>query len=164
MLPFARSGVPDVYRYDSRSCLLLVYGRLGWRVNSAEDKRSRKSHFDAGCRYLEATVGNAVLDLVLADGFLDNVMQRGEQLSEGLKALGRRYQGLVEEVRGVGLMWGVKCTGPNTELAGKMFDKGLLNVLAADNVVRLLPPLIVEEKHIDEALGIVEACFQEMSK
>ena len=58
----------------------------------------------------------------------------------------------------------MKCVGPNAELGGKMFDRGLLNVVAGDNMVRLLPPLIAGEDHIAEALETVEACCAEIAK
>ena len=113
---------------------------------------------------LASAAANAVLDIVLEDGFLEGVRRRGAALGEALQALARRYQEVIEEVRGVGYMWGIKCVGPNAELGGKMFDKGLLNVLAADNMVRLLPPLIAGEEHIGEALATVEACCAEIAK
>ena len=113
---------------------------------------------------LASAAANAVLDIVLEDGFLDGVRRRGAALGEALGGLARRYQGVIEEVRGVGFMWGMKCVGPNAELGGKMFDRGLLNVLAADNMVRLLPPLIAGDDHIAEALETVEACCAEIAK
>ena len=113
---------------------------------------------------LASAAANAVLDIVLADGFLEGVRRRGATLGEALQALARRYQGVIDEVRGLGFMWGIKCVGPNAELGGKMFDRGLLNVLAADNMVRLLPPLIAGEEHIAEALATVEACCAEIAK
>ena len=113
---------------------------------------------------LASAAANAVLDIVLEDGFLQGVRERGAALGAALRGLARRYQGVIEEVRGVGFMWGIKCVGPNAELGGKMFDKGLLNVLAADNMVRLLPPLIASEDHIAEALETVEASCAEIAK
>lgn len=113
---------------------------------------------------LASAAANAVLDIVLEDGFLDGVRERGAALGAALGDLARRYQGVIAEVRGVGFMWGMKCVGPNAELGGLMFDKGLLNVLAADNMVRLLPPLIADDDHIAEALETVETCCAEIAK
>ena len=113
---------------------------------------------------LASAAANAVLDIVLEDGFLEGVRRRGAALGEALSGLARRYQGVIAEVRGVGFMWGMKCAGPNAELGGRMFDKGLLNVVAGDNMVRLLPPLIADDDHIGEALEIVEACCAEIAK
>ena len=113
---------------------------------------------------LASAAANAVLDIVLEDGFLEGVRRRGAALGEALGALARRYRGVVEEVRGIGFMWGLKCVGPNAELGGKLFEKGLLNVLAADNMVRLLPPLIAGDDHIAEALKTLETCCAEIAK
>ena len=113
---------------------------------------------------LASAAANAVLDIVLADGFLEGVRRRGAALGTALEALARRYRGVIEEVRGIGFMWGIKCVGPNAELGGKLFEKGLLNVLAADNMVRLLPPLIAGDDHIGEALETLEACCAEIAK
>jgi acetylornithine/N-succinyldiaminopimelate aminotransferase len=66
---------------------------------------------------------------------------------------------ILETVRGEGLMLGLKCKVPNTELVGALMERQLLTVGAGDNVVRLLPPLIVEEGHLGEAIEkISEAC------
>ena len=113
---------------------------------------------------LASAAANAVLDIVLEDGFLEGVRRRGAALGLALDALARRYRGVIEEVRGIGFMWGIKCVGPNAELGGKLFEKGLLNVLAADNMVRLLPPLIAGDDHIGEALETLEACCAEIAK
>ena len=70
--------------------------------------------------------------------------------------------GVVESVRGVGLMCGIKCVGANVDLADRLIESGLLVILAADNVVRLLPPLIIDESHLDEAFEIIERCCGEL--
>ena len=112
---------------------------------------------------LASAVANAVLDIVLEDGFLAGVAKRGAHLGEMLGGVAKTYPGVVEQVRGVGYMWGMKCVIPNADLAGKMFERGLLNVVAAENVVRLLPPLIATDAHLEEAVGIVEACCAELA-
>ncbi len=108
-------------------------------------------------------VSNAVLDIVLEDGFLDQVRATGESISGRLSRLAEDYPGVVELIRGQGMMWGIKCKVPNVELANRLIDKGLLVILAADNVVRLLPPLIIDESHLDEAFGIIEASCAELA-
>ncbi len=113
---------------------------------------------------LAMAVSNAVLDIILEDGFLDRVRQTGESLGERLASLTERYPGVVESVRGVGMMWGIKCVGANAELANRLIDNRLLVILAADNVVRLLPPLIVDESHLDEAFEIIEAACAELAR
>ena len=110
---------------------------------------------------LASACANAVLDVILEDGFLDQVVEMGKLVGEELNGLVSRQPGVIESVRGAGMMWGMKCVVPNGELVAKAFDKGLLTVPAGDNVVRFLPPLIVEESHVKEAVGIIEACCEE---
>jgi acetylornithine/N-succinyldiaminopimelate aminotransferase len=102
---------------------------------------------------LAAAVGGAVLDVVLADGFLDRVSHLGGLLRQRLAELVDRYPAVIETVRGEGLMFGVKPRGPNGDFAAAARDEKLLTVLAGDNVVRLLPPLIVDESDILEAVA-----------
>ena len=110
---------------------------------------------------LAVAVANAVLDVMLADGFLAHVGEMGALLTERLGDLARRYQGLIEEVRGAGLLLGLKCLGSNTDVVDALFRQQMLAVPAADNVVRLLPPLIIDESHIGQALDrLGEACAE----
>ena len=108
---------------------------------------------------LAMAVANAVLDVILADGFLETVRQRAERLRQGLAELVRRHPDRLEETRGFGLLLGLKCRIPNTELMSRLRDKHLLVATAGDNVLRILPPLIVEDSHIDEALGIIDGAL-----
>ncbi|MCG8357512.1 MAG: aspartate aminotransferase family protein [Kiloniellales bacterium] len=105
---------------------------------------------------LAMAVGNAVLDVVLEPGFLARVERVGRYAREQLGGLVARHPDVFAELRGVGLMLGLKCVVPNGEMMARLRDHGLLVVAAAENVVRLLPPLIIEESHIDEAAGILE--------
>ncbi len=105
---------------------------------------------------LAMAVGNAVMDILLEEGFLDNVVARGRQLQEGLERLLARHPELFEEHRGKGLIQGLKCRVPNTDLVDLLRSNGLLAVTAGDNVLRLLPPLIVTASEIDQALALIE--------
>ncbi|MGH6933992.1 MAG: aspartate aminotransferase family protein [Dongiaceae bacterium] len=105
---------------------------------------------------LAMAVGNAVLDIMLADGFLANVERMGGLLRHRLEALVKRYPGVFAALRGMGLILGLKCVVANTDMVNRLREEGLLTVGAGDNVVRILPPLIVEERHINEALAILE--------
>jgi acetylornithine/N-succinyldiaminopimelate aminotransferase len=100
---------------------------------------------------LAMAVGNAVLDVVLADGFLDHVAKMGLRLKQRLAALKDEHGEIIEGVRGQGLMLGLKCKVPNQKLLEALRAEQLLTVQAGDNVVRLLPPLIVGEAEIDLA-------------
>lgn len=108
---------------------------------------------------LAAAAGNAVLDVLLAPGFLEKVDAVARILWRKMLDLAKTHPEVIAEVRGAGLMVGVKCVGENTKLVDRLIQEGMLTVPAGDNVVRLLPPLIVEEKHVDEAMARLDrAC------
>lgn len=108
---------------------------------------------------LAMAVANAVLDVVLADGFLEGVAATGADLRARLNGLPSRYPGVIAEVRGHGLMLGLKCVQPNRAVVERLLAEGLLTVPAADNVVRLLPPLVIGETEIEAAATILHrAC------
>lgn len=112
---------------------------------------------------LAMAVGNAVLDVVLDDGFLTHVNDIALVLRQGLASLKDRYPDLIEDVRGTGLLLGLKCAGSNADLVMAMRNERLLAVPAGDNVVRLLPPLIVTAEEAREALNRIEAALDMLS-
>ena len=107
---------------------------------------------------LAMAVANAVLDVMLADGFFDRVARTGERLAKRLDALVSAHGSVFSERRGMGLLAGLKCADglAGADVVAKLREGGLLTVGAGDNVVRLLPPLIVEDSHLDEAVAILE--------
>ncbi|MCH8111100.1 MAG: aspartate aminotransferase family protein [Proteobacteria bacterium] len=105
---------------------------------------------------LGAAVANAVLDEMLADGFLANVEAVGARLRAGLDRLAQKHGNKIAEVRGQGLMLGLRCHGDNMALIKALLNKGLLTIVAGDQVVRLLPPLIIGDSEVDEALTILD--------
>ncbi|MDR7028383.1 aspartate aminotransferase family protein [Rhizobium rosettiformans] len=105
---------------------------------------------------LAMAVGNAVLDVVLTDGFLENVRDTALVFRQGLASLKDRFPDVIEEVRGEGLMLGIKAKVPNTELLMAMRDEHLLGVPAGDNVIRLLPPLTVTAEEARDGLARIE--------
>lgn len=108
---------------------------------------------------LAMAVSNAVLDVLLADGFLDHARAMGELLFARLVKLADERPDRIEDVRGAGLLIGLKCVLPAGDMVTAFRDAGLLTVPAADNVVRLLPPLIIDESHIDDAVDMIQqAC------
>ncbi len=107
---------------------------------------------------LAMAVGNAVLDVLLADGFLDQVVANGKILKDGLAAMAQRHPAVIAEVRGAGLMLGLKLVVPNLDFIARLRGDGMLAVPASDNVVRLLPPLIIGEAEVQEALDKLERC------
>jgi acetylornithine/N-succinyldiaminopimelate aminotransferase len=108
---------------------------------------------------LAMAAGNATLDVMLADGFLDHVKRIGLLFKQRLAEIKDRFPSVVAEVRGEGLLLGLRCVVPNSQLVEALRDEHLLSVAAGDNVVRLLPPLIVGEAEVSEAMGMLErAC------
>jgi acetylornithine/N-succinyldiaminopimelate aminotransferase len=101
--------------------------------------------------------GNAVLDVMLEPGFLDRVQAVASHLVQQLHGIVQRHPAVFEDVRGQGLMLGLKCRMPQGDVAAALRARGLLTVNAGDNVVRLLPPLIVEATHVAEACAAIEA-------
>jgi acetylornithine/N-succinyldiaminopimelate aminotransferase len=101
-------------------------------------------------------VGNAVLDVVLAEGFLARVSEAAGRLRQRLEGLVASNPDILEEVRGEGLMLGLKCKVPNGDFVNRAREAGLLLVPAGDNVARLLPPLIIADAEIDEAARLLE--------
>lgn len=108
---------------------------------------------------LAMAVGNAVLDEVLKPGFFEHVERVSNLLRQGLAALKDRHPSIIEDVRGEGLLLGMKAKVPNTDLVAALRDQKMLTVGAGDNVVRLLPPLILTEAEAREGLARIEkAC------
>ncbi len=110
---------------------------------------------------LACAVANAVLDVLLEEGFLENVRALGRYLRERLEALRARHPDRLSDIRGLGLMLGLKPAMENTDFAARLRERGLLTVPAADNVVRLLPPLVIGREEIDLACATIEAVLAE---
>ncbi len=106
---------------------------------------------------LAMACGNAVLDVMLEPGFLDRVQTVSSHLRQHLQGIVERFPSVFEEVRGQGLMLGLKCRMPQADVGNALRAGGLLTVNAGDNVVRLLPPLVVEASHVAEACAIIES-------
>ncbi|MFJ5369340.1 aspartate aminotransferase family protein [Bosea sp. CER48] len=102
---------------------------------------------------LAMAVGNAVLDIVLEPGFIERVGQIALRLKQSLAELKDKHPEVVAEIRGEGLMLGLKLHTLNTDFVNEARAQGLLVVGAGDNVVRLLPPLIITEADVAEAVS-----------
>jgi acetylornithine/N-succinyldiaminopimelate aminotransferase len=108
---------------------------------------------------LAMAVGNAVLDVVLAPGFMDHVRRIAVLLKQRLAEIKDRYPGVIDDVRGEGLLVGLRAVPPSGELVDALRAQKMLTVAAGDNVVRLLPPLIVTEEEIADAVTRIDrAC------
>ena len=109
---------------------------------------------------LAMSVGIEVIKIILEDGFLQNVIKQSNYLWNGLKDIEAKYEE-VTEVRGAGLLLGIKTKMNNTKMSNKLIKNRLLCVPAADNIIRFAPPLIVTKKEIDKALQIIDLTFKE---
>jgi acetylornithine/N-succinyldiaminopimelate aminotransferase len=106
---------------------------------------------------LACAVGCAVTEAITAPGFLEDVSARAGQFRQGLEGLVASYPDVFEAVRGTGLMLGLVCKAPNTEVVKAGYDAQVLMVPAAENVVRLLPPLNITEAEVTEGLARLQA-------
>ncbi|MBB5221010.1 acetylornithine/N-succinyldiaminopimelate aminotransferase [Amaricoccus macauensis] len=106
---------------------------------------------------LACAVGCAVMDVVTAPGFLDQVSRVSGRFRQGLEGLVAAHPEVFEAVRGEGLMLGLKCRKPNTDVVAAGYKAKVLLVGAADNVVRLLPPLNLTDAEVDEGLRRIDA-------
>ena len=105
---------------------------------------------------LAMSAGNAVMDIMFKKGFLNNVKKNGRYFYEGLIKLKNKYPKIIKEVRGMGLLLGLALHKDQTKFIQKLLDNKFLTIRAAENVVRLLPPLNVTKSEIELALKILE--------
>ena len=115
---------------------------------------------------LAMAVGNVVFDELNAPGFLDNVNKTANFMQQQLTGLADRHSGVVVEVRGKGLLMGLKLVDEIVakDFAGKARDRGLLIGAAGDNVARMAPPLVIDESDASEAIGILDDTLGEVAK
>ncbi|HJS33634.1 MAG TPA: aspartate aminotransferase family protein [Alphaproteobacteria bacterium] len=111
---------------------------------------------------LAMAAANAVLDIMLADGFMEHVQQMSSHLGQALAGIVDHNKDVFEESRGAGLLRGLKCRPSNTEVCAAFRARGLLTPTAGDNVVRIVPPLIVQPEHIQEATAMIEAACADL--
>jgi len=104
---------------------------------------------------LACAAGNAVLDVVLAPGFLEDVQRKGNKLRGELDRLAREFPQVYEDARGMGLLQGLKCVLPQGEVQAACIAEGLMAITAGENVLRLAPPLVVTDADLDEAIAML---------
>jgi len=112
---------------------------------------------------LAMSIGNAVLDILFEKNFLKNVKEKGKYFHQGLSKIKKKYPKVIGEIRGVGLMIGLKMLVDNTEFIKKLTDHKMLTIKAEENVIRLFPPLIVNNHELDEAINKITTVCKEMS-
>ncbi len=111
---------------------------------------------------LATAVGNAVLDILLAEGFMENVRGTGAELKAALCDAATRFPAIIAEVRGMGLMLGIKTNVPPRDMVTRLRAGGLLAVAsAADSVIRFVPPLTITRAHVEEAMRIITRTCEE---
>jgi acetylornithine/N-succinyldiaminopimelate aminotransferase len=111
---------------------------------------------------LAMACGNAVLDVVLSDGFLQHVNDIALVLRQGLASLKDRYPDVIEEIRGEGLMIGIKMKVPAADFIQALRAERMLSVMAGDNVVRLLPPLTTTAEEARLGLQRLEQAAEQL--
>ena len=116
-----------------------------------------------GGNSLAMAAGNAVLDVLFEKDFLKNVKEKGKYFHQKLNKIKENYPKIIREIRGIGLMIGLKMFVDNTEFMKKLMKNKMLTVKAEDNVIRLFPPLIINNIELDEAINKIEAACKEMS-
>ncbi len=104
---------------------------------------------------LACAAGNAVLDVMLAPGFLEGVQRKGNKLRTELEKIVREFPQVFEDARGMGLLQGMKCVLPQGEVQAACVAEGLMAITAGDNVLRLAPPLVVTDADLDEAVAML---------
>ena len=104
---------------------------------------------------------NVVVDEIINNGILNNVKTNGEYLFAQLNKLKTKYD-FIKDIRGLGFMVGIEFDFEVASMMSNLKDKGLLVLNAGNNVLRLLPPLIVNKIHIDEAMGIIENVLKDV--
>jgi len=112
---------------------------------------------------LAMAVGNAVLDIIFEKDFLNDVRKKGEYFDQGLKKIKNKYPKIIEEIRGMGLIKGLKMFVDNIEFIKRLSNHKMLAIKAEENVIRLFPSLLVKNEELDEAFDKIEKVCKEMN-
>ncbi|MEM1199632.1 MAG: aspartate aminotransferase family protein [Pseudomonadota bacterium] len=111
---------------------------------------------------LACAVGNEVVDIMLEDGFLETVRERARTLNQKLSGLVASHPEVFDSVRGEGLMLGIKCKAPAGDVVNAAYGHKLLTLTAGDNVLRIVPPLVISEEDIELAIDRLDAAASEV--
>jgi len=112
---------------------------------------------------LAMSVGNTVIDIVSSKKFLNNVKKMSEYFLSNLNLIKKKYPKVIKEIRGRGFLIGVQIQKDQTKFIKKLMDNKLLTIRAAENVVRILPPLNVKKKELDQAVKIISKVCSELN-
>ncbi|WP_332060287.1 aspartate aminotransferase family protein [Bartonella sp. CB74] len=134
-------------------------------TNKAAKSMTRGTHGSTfGGNLLGMAVGNSVLDIILEPNFLHHVQHMGNKLKSGLLTILNTYPDIICAIQGIGLMVGIQCVIPSHVVINALENEYILSVGASNNVVRLLPPLIITEEEIDESLYRIEKAISYLSQ
>ncbi len=111
---------------------------------------------------LACAVGNEVVDIMLEDGFLETVRERARTLNQKLSGLVASHPDVFDSVRGEGLMLGIKCKAPAGDVVNAAYGHKLLTLTAGDNVLRIVPPLVISEEDIELAIDRLDAAASDV--
>ena len=112
---------------------------------------------------LAMSIGNAIMDEVSSKKFLRNVKSLSKYFLSKLNKLKKKYPNIIKEIRGRGLLIGIQLYKDQSKFIEKLIDNKLLTIRAAENVIRILPPLNVKKKELDQSLNILEKVCKELN-
>jgi acetylornithine/N-succinyldiaminopimelate aminotransferase len=165
LFAYQRAGVtPDIMSLAKALGGGFPVGAFLGTTESAKGMTAGTHGSTFGGNPLAMSAGNAVLDVVLEPGFLENVRRTALLFKQRLAELKDRYPSIIAELRGEGLLIGLRLEIPNSDLVNELRAEKLLTVAAGDNVVRLLPPLIIGESEMSEALGMLDRACARLSR
>ena len=107
-------------------------------------------------------VGNTVMDIVSSKKFLNNINKLSKYFLSNLNLLKEKYPKVIKDIRGRGYLIGIQLYKDQSKFIQKLMDKKLLTIRAAENVIRVLPPLNVKKNELDQALKIINKVCAEL--
>ena len=134
------------------------------KINAASGMSAGTHGSTYGGNPLACSVGSKVLEIVNTTDFLNSVTAKSGVISQGILGLIDLYPDVFHEIRGTGLMLGIKCKCPNVDFVQKGYENGILTVPASDNVIRLLPALNITYEEINQALTRLEQTAKSLQK
>jgi acetylornithine/N-succinyldiaminopimelate aminotransferase len=111
---------------------------------------------------LAMAVGNAVMDIVSSKKFLENIKRLSRYFFSNLNIIQQKYPKVIKDIRGRGYLIGIQLYKDQSKFIQKLMDKKLLTIRAAENVIRVLPPLNVKKNELDQALKIINKVCAEL--
>ena len=132
-------------------------------IDHAKLQKEKRSNLSKSAIDPDAYLTGKTLIMIFEKDFLNNVKKKGEYFDKGLNKIKKKYPKTIGEIRGVGLLKGLKMLVDNVEFMKKLMDNKMLTVKAEENVIRLFPPLIVSNNELDEATKKIEKVCKEMS-